>query len=188
MPLISFFTTWNHQKTSGFLMFSGGVERPVAWNWWIDLYVQLSVQLESEFPFRKLTAFCNQRKKWCDKMSAVYTQQCFCATTLYFSLLHVLDLCSMLYSLLNSKHIITMSRKHNTNTKIRIILKLEKRVMIMNSSMFLWHMQPICFIDFQKGGILIKGGNDLKRRGLGTLSELCSFIHLTHQRPLLSSL
>ena len=73
-----------------------------------------------------------------------------------------------------------MSRKHNTNTKIRIILKLEKRVMIMNSSMFLWHMQPICFIDFQKGGILIKGGNDLKRRGLGTLSELCSFIHLTH--------
>ena len=187
MPLISFFTTWNHQKTSGFLMFSGGVERPVAWNWWIDLYVQLSVQLESEFPFRKLTAFCNHRKKWCDKMPAVYIQQCFCATTLYFSLLHVLDLCSMLYSLLNSKHIITMSRKHNTNTKIRIILKLEKRVMIMNSSMFLLTYVTHLFHWFSKRGDIDKRWEWFKKKGAGNFIRTM-FFHLTHQRPLLSSL
>ena len=27
MPLVSFYTAWKHQKTSGFLMFSGGIER-----------------------------------------------------------------------------------------------------------------------------------------------------------------
>ena len=27
MPPLSFYTTWKHQKTRGFLMFSGGVER-----------------------------------------------------------------------------------------------------------------------------------------------------------------
>ena len=27
MPLISFYTPWKHQKTSGFLMFSGDIER-----------------------------------------------------------------------------------------------------------------------------------------------------------------
>ena len=27
MPLVSFYTPWKHQKTSGFLMFSGGIER-----------------------------------------------------------------------------------------------------------------------------------------------------------------
>ena len=27
MPLISFYTPWKHQKTSDFLMFSGGIER-----------------------------------------------------------------------------------------------------------------------------------------------------------------
>ena len=37
MPLVSFYTPWKHQKTKGFLMFSGDVfrgyrKRPVAWN------------------------------------------------------------------------------------------------------------------------------------------------------------
>ena len=40
MPLVSFDTPWKHQKTSGFPMFSGGIEsvfrgyrkRPVPWN------------------------------------------------------------------------------------------------------------------------------------------------------------
>ena len=33
MPLISFDTPWKHQKTSGFLMFSGDIESPpAAWN------------------------------------------------------------------------------------------------------------------------------------------------------------
>ena len=27
MPLVSFYTPWKHQKTRGFLMLSGGVER-----------------------------------------------------------------------------------------------------------------------------------------------------------------
>ena len=27
MPLLSFYTHWKHQKTSGFLIFSGGIER-----------------------------------------------------------------------------------------------------------------------------------------------------------------
>ena len=27
MPLFSFYTSWKHQKTKGFLMFSGGIER-----------------------------------------------------------------------------------------------------------------------------------------------------------------
>ena len=27
MPLFSFYTSWKHQKTRGFLMFSGGIER-----------------------------------------------------------------------------------------------------------------------------------------------------------------
>ena len=27
MPLVSFYIPWKHQKTSGFLMFSGGIER-----------------------------------------------------------------------------------------------------------------------------------------------------------------
>ena len=27
MPVISFYTPWKHQKTSGFLMFLGGIER-----------------------------------------------------------------------------------------------------------------------------------------------------------------
>ena len=32
MPLVSFYTPWKHQKTSGFRIFSGGIDRSVAWN------------------------------------------------------------------------------------------------------------------------------------------------------------
>lgn len=93
----------------------------------------------------------------------------------YFSLLHVLDLCSMLYSLLNSKHIITMSRKHNTNTKIRIILKLEKRVMIMNSSMFLLTYVTHLFHWFSKRGDIDKRWEWFKKKGAGNFIRTMFF-------------
>ena len=32
MPLVSFYTLWKLQKTFGLPMFSGGIEKPVAWN------------------------------------------------------------------------------------------------------------------------------------------------------------
>ena len=32
MPLVSFYTPWKHHKVGSFLIFSGGAERPVAWN------------------------------------------------------------------------------------------------------------------------------------------------------------
>ena len=32
MPLVYFCTPWKHQKTTGFLMFSGDTERIIAWN------------------------------------------------------------------------------------------------------------------------------------------------------------
>ena len=32
MALFFFCTPWKHQKASGFLRFSGGIERPVVWN------------------------------------------------------------------------------------------------------------------------------------------------------------
>ena len=32
MPLVSFYTPWKHQKTIGFPMFPGDIERPVAGN------------------------------------------------------------------------------------------------------------------------------------------------------------
>ena len=34
IPLVSFYTNWKYQETSGFLMFLGGIEteRPVTWN------------------------------------------------------------------------------------------------------------------------------------------------------------
>ena len=38
MPMISFVTHWKHQKTSGFLMFSGGIKRDqVTWNGFTSL-------------------------------------------------------------------------------------------------------------------------------------------------------
>ena len=30
IPLVSFYTPWKHQETRGYLIFSGGIERPVA--------------------------------------------------------------------------------------------------------------------------------------------------------------
>ena len=50
IALVSFDTPWKHEKTSGFLMFSGGVERPVAWNWlttfWFTIHMQ-QIRLDS---------------------------------------------------------------------------------------------------------------------------------------------
>ena len=33
MRLVSFYTPWKHQKTKGFLMFSGGLERDRGMKW-----------------------------------------------------------------------------------------------------------------------------------------------------------
>ena len=51
MPLTSFDTPWKHQKTSGFLMFSGGIKRDqwhemgYALNWYSAMLHQSNVQL-----------------------------------------------------------------------------------------------------------------------------------------------
>ena len=37
MPLFPFYTPWKDKKTRGFLMFSGGIERPVARNRLIEI-------------------------------------------------------------------------------------------------------------------------------------------------------
>ena len=33
IPLVSFYTPWKHQKTSGFLIFSGDIEREQCMEW-----------------------------------------------------------------------------------------------------------------------------------------------------------
>ena len=58
----SFYSRWKHQKTRGFLMFSGGIERElVAWNGWTYLCICLSNPTRSSW-LRLITQFLSLQK------------------------------------------------------------------------------------------------------------------------------
>ena len=45
MPLVSFYTPWKHQKTSDFLMFSGGIERASGMKWINPIFDKKSFEI-----------------------------------------------------------------------------------------------------------------------------------------------
>ena len=65
--------------------------------------------------------------------------------------------------------------QESISVRIILVLKLQKRVAIMSSLMFLWHVEPICFTDFQKGRDIDKRWGWFKKGSWTPFSELCFF-------------
>ena len=65
MPLVSFYTPWKYQKTRCFLIFSGGVERPLSVNLWSQSVFQRF--LANQIWEKNVFCFC-----------VVYVYRCFC--------------------------------------------------------------------------------------------------------------
>ena len=74
MPMIYFYTPWKHQKTIGFLMFSGGIERQVTWTeftWEIELlYFKTSVEMYGKIP-TGIIGFIQQTCWWWSLLTSV---------------------------------------------------------------------------------------------------------------------
>ena len=43
-PVFHFYATWKHQKTEGFLIFSGSIEVNIGWNW-VNIYFLPAIKL-----------------------------------------------------------------------------------------------------------------------------------------------